>query len=225
MTFDRSIDPSTFHTDQVTLTGPGGTAVSVTSVAAVAGSSNTQFDISFTPLTVLGSYTLALSSDIHDLYGNPLSAYTATLIVAGPNLMANGGFETGDFSGWTRSGDPSFTGVITGMPDGRTIHSGTHAAQIGPSGGLGYFAQTLATTVGTSYTLDFWLSHPSTDTGTEWLVQVGGTTLRDVVDGPNFNYTEFTFAFTATSSMTTVQFGFLEIPAYFYLDDVSVSES
>src|SRR5215831_15760142 len=29
------------------------------------------------------------------------------------NIVANCGFETGDFTGWLQSGDPSFTGVRT----------------------------------------------------------------------------------------------------------------
>jgi hypothetical protein len=57
------------------------------------------------------------------------------------------------------------------------------------------------------------------------LVSVGGTTLLDSHDTPNFDYREFTFTFTATSAATDLRFGFLEPPAFFYLDDVSVNEA
>jgi hypothetical protein len=221
LTFDRPVDTSTFGVGQVSLTGPGG-AVTVTGVAAVAGSNNTQFDVSFTPLAALGTYTLTLSTDISDLYGNALTAYTATLTVASASLVTNGGFETGDFTGWTQSGDTGATGVITGTAGSTTVHSGTHAARFGPNT-LGFLSQTLTTTVGASYTLSFWLSHPVSDTGTEWLVRVGGNTLMDVHDAGNFGYTQFTFTFTATSSSTVLQFGFAEPPDYFYLDDVIVT--
>jgi hypothetical protein len=137
--------------------------------------------------------------------------------------VTNGGFETGDFSGWTQSGDMSYTGVITGTAGSTTVHGGTHAAQFGPNMGLGYLTQTLATTPGVTYTLDFWLSNPVGGTGTEWLVSVGGNTLMDVHNAPTFNYTEFTFTFTATSSSTNLQFGFAHPPNWFYLDDVSVT--
>jgi hypothetical protein len=220
LTFDRPVDTTTFGTDQVTLTGPGG-AVTVTAVTAVAGSNNTQFEVSFTPLSAVGSYTFKLSTSIDDIYGNALAAFTATLSTSA-NLVTNGGFETGNFNGWTQSGDTSSTGVA-GTFDGTAPHSGSFHAHFGPTGGLGFIAQTLSTIAGASYTLTFWLSHPYTgDTGTEWLVRVGGTTLRDVQNAGNFSYTQFTFTFTATSSSTVLQFGFLEPPSYFFLDDVTV---
>jgi hypothetical protein len=39
----------------------------------------------------------------------------ASLAVAGPIPVVNPGFETGDFSGWTRSGNLGFT-VVTSDP-------------------------------------------------------------------------------------------------------------
>jgi hypothetical protein len=216
VTFDRPIDASTFTPDQVsTFIGPDGNPVPINSVVEVAGTNHTQFDVTFDSQSAPGTYTLTLSSGITDLFGNPLTE-------AMSQLVTNGGFETGNFSGWTQSGDTSSTGVISGPPDGSTIHSGTHAAEFGPSS-LGFLTQILATMPGITYTLDFWLSHPSTDSGTEWLVQVGGNTLMDVHNPGNFNYTEFRFTFTATSSSTALRFGFMEPPSYFYLDDVSVT--
>ncbi len=219
VTFDRAIDASSFTPAQATFV-MGSTPIPITGVVEVAGTGHTQFDVTFASQSVAGTYTLTLSTNITDLFGNHL-------VDSGTQqLVTNGGFETGSFSGWTQSGDTSFTSVISGNPDGTTIHSGTHAAQIGPSGpGLGFLTQTLATAAGVTYALDFWLSHPYSDTGTgvEWLVRVGGNTLIDVHDPGNFGYTHFTFTFTATSSATVLQFGFVEPPQYFYLDDVSVT--
>jgi hypothetical protein len=138
------------------------------------------------------------------------------LAVAGTNLLVNGGFETGNFSGWTQSGDPSYTGVENANP-----HSGTYDAYFGPTSGLGYISQTVATTPGQTYTLSLWLSHPYADTGTEYQAQIGGTIVDDQVDPGFFPYTNFTYTYTATGTTTTVQLGFHEAPAYWYLDDVS----
>ncbi|MDQ6613757.1 MAG: hypothetical protein M3083_03125, partial [Actinomycetota bacterium] len=55
----------------------------------------------------------------------PSSAATAppSRAAAGPNVVVNGGFETGSFSGWTPGG--ASTSIV------RSSHSGTFAAQLG----------------------------------------------------------------------------------------------
>src|SRR5262249_47597386 len=72
LTFSKAIDSGTFTTaDIVSLTGPRG-AVRVTGILAVAGSGDTQFDVTFDRQTNPGGYTLVLGSDIRDKSGNRL---------------------------------------------------------------------------------------------------------------------------------------------------------
>jgi hypothetical protein len=145
------------------------------------------------------------------------------LSITPTQLVTNGGFEASlgtTIPGWTRTGDTSADSVIWAT-DAR-VHSGTHVYRIGPDN-LVFLTQTLATTPGVNYTLSFWLSNPVGGSGTEWLVRVGGTTLADVTNPPSFNFTRFTFNFTATNSSTDLQFGFKHPPDWFYLDDVSVT--
>jgi hypothetical protein len=76
---------------------------------------------------------------------------TVTSAGGGTNAIVNGGFETGDFTGWTRSGAAS---SISGSP----VHSGTHAALLGsanPTNGDSKISQTFTAPSGSS-TLSFW---------------------------------------------------------------------
>ena len=70
------------------------------------------------------------------------------------DLVTNGGFETGSFSGWTGTGNTVFNGVTCPGP-GATVHGGNCAAFFGPVGSTGGISQNLATTPGTTYRIDF----------------------------------------------------------------------
>jgi hypothetical protein len=217
VTFNEPVDPNSFDPSQVTsFTDPNGNAVTVDSVTPVSGSNNTQFDIGFAAQTVVGTYSMTIGPNILDFFGNPMPvAFTGTFIYT-DNLITNPGFETGNFMGWTQSGNTQSTSVSNDHP-----HTGTYAADLGPAGSLGFLSQTVPTTPGQTYTLDYWLDHPyDNSVPNEFKVTVGGTVIYDQTNLGNFSYTEFTFSYTATDTMTTVQFGFREDPAYFYLDDV-----
>ncbi len=186
----------------------GGTSAYAGFTGGTGGASSVQDVLSWT-------YRPTLVPPVASLVASPVPT---------PNLVTNGDFETGTFSGWTLSGFGSGEdNVITGAAGANTlVHGGIHAGQLGPAN-LGTLSQTLTTTPGVHYNLDFWLANPVGGTGTEWLVKVGGTTLIDVTNAAPFNYTHFTFTFTATSSSTVLQFGFKHPPDWFYLDDVSVT--
>ena len=72
LNFNEEINPATFTSAQVTLTGPGGTIIGVT-VTAVSGSDDHEFTISFPTLTAAGTYTLKVGPDIQDWYGNEMN--------------------------------------------------------------------------------------------------------------------------------------------------------
>jgi len=158
----------------------------------------------------------------------PAAASLNVTVTNPTQLVTNGGFETGNFNGWTLAGFAADElNVVTGTAGRTLVHGGTKSGQFGP-GGIGTVTQTLNTTPGATYNLDFWLANPIGGTGTEWLVKVGahgGTlaTLTDVKNAPSFNYTHYGFTFTATSTQTDLQFGFKHPPDWFYLDDVSVT--
>lgn len=151
-----------------------------------------------------------------------LSAQTAQAAA----LAQNGGFENGDFSGWTQTGDTSFSLVVTN--DGMTtnfVHSGNWGAKLGPSS-LGYLSQTVATTPGQLYLLSFWLDcwdDPEGVTPNEFTVAWNGTNLVDLVNFGPTGWVNYQYYVTATSTSTPITFGFQDFNSFLGFDDVTVT--
>lgn len=150
-----------------------------------------------------------------------VSAIAAALVYAAPasatNLVTNGGFEAGDLSGWTLTGNTSFSGVDTS-----TVHSGNFAGYFGQVGSTGTLSQTLSTVAGQTYTISFWLEDDG-GTPSSFDASFGGNELLALSNPDAFDYTLYSYSLTASSASTLLSFTFRQDPAYFHLDDVSVS--
>ncbi len=172
----------------------------------------------------------------------PSGTYTASVLVTnqgtipanlaftlqiGQSLAQNGGFETGDFTGWTQTGNTAYTSVASG--NASYVHSGTFGVQAGPSGSLGYLSQVLQTTPGQSYLLSFWLSNPTAGSGEKfqanWNTNANTTNTIYSLSNPSapLAWSNLTFVVTASGTTTTLQFGVQNDSYYFGFDDVSVT--
>lgn len=138
--------------------------------------------------------------------------------LGGSNIVVNGGFETGDFTGWSLSGNTVFTFI-----DGGSAQTGSYGVFTGPLGSWGYITQTLSTVPGKTYELEYWLAN--SDYGPNgfqirWAGQIVGASL---VDSPPFAFKRFKVTgLIATGTTTTLTFAFQHDPSFFSFDNVSV---
>jgi subtilisin family serine protease len=67
LAFDKKINVPTFTADDIVLIGPTGQRIAITSIATVAGSNNSAFDVRFATQTAAGTYTIQVGPDIWDV--------------------------------------------------------------------------------------------------------------------------------------------------------------
>jgi hypothetical protein len=148
-----------------------------------------------------------------------------SLALADLNLVVNGGFETGDFTGWTTQFDPSYPQYVVTSP----AHTGAYAAQIaGYDFGPDILSQTIATTPGQIYNFSFWrYQEGPADPTTSLTVTWDGATIFSEVNPANADYgvyQGFSASVTGTGS-DLLAFTSVNNPSYTYLDDVSVAQT
>jgi hypothetical protein len=233
VTYNEPMNPDTFTTDLVSLTGPDGSPIDVTGVQPVAGSNNTQFDVSFDAQTTLGAYAMVIAAGVMDPFGNSAPEFTFGFLVAN-DAVQNGGFETGDFSGWTTGGGRPTPVISTAQ-----AHSGTYSAFLGTLNtgsepfGDSFIEQTITVPDGHP-TLSFWYFPNTTDSVTyDWqeaqIRSTSGAVLAQIfrVASNSQTWTQVTFDLTPFAGQTVVLYFNVHQdgagdPTGMYLDDVSV---
>jgi hypothetical protein len=140
----------------------------------------------------------------------------------GQNLVANGSFESGDYTGWTLGGNykPLSYGDQTFIVTG--AESGKFAAGLGSVGSDGTLSQNVQTTAGQQYTVSFWLANQASGPN-DFTVTWNGQTMLALANKSAQGYTQYSFTATGTAGTSHLEFDARQDPAYWSLDNVSVT--
>jgi len=153
-------------------------------------------------------------------------------IEIGPSFVQNGGFETGDFTGWSLGGDTvdwydtwyRVCNVVATEADYLgVVHSGNFGAHLGQNGYAATLAQTLPTIPGQLYLVSFWLSNVQPTGFQQFSATWNGANFASLANPPAFDWTNFQFLATAEDTNATVEFAAESDRSYFGLDDVTVT--
>jgi hypothetical protein len=141
--------------------------------------------------------------------------------VARANILVNGGFESGDFTGWTLNFVPPNTAaqVFTKTSFPTRVHDGDYFVEFSTNEGpvTGVLSQQFPSVAGSDYRFDFWcgtityIPGKTTSMLFEALGNDGSTVLASrsntiAGDGVNAVYQHVTGTFTADGSVASVRF-------------------
>ncbi|MBH9576978.1 PEP-CTERM sorting domain-containing protein [Inhella proteolytica] len=135
------------------------------------------------------------------------------------NLVANGDFQTGNFSGWTKSGNTSLSDIIA-----NTVTSNhSYVWRVGATGSAAVISQFLSTVAGEMYTLEFDLYNTATSGAVAFTASFDGDLVFSTANLA-YNWTHFTFTdLVADSDSTKLSFSGRNDPSFYRLDNVRVT--
>jgi hypothetical protein len=141
------------------------------------------------------------------------------------NLLTNGSFETGDFTGWATGGNFIDTEVVSGAFYQYTgAQDGTYYAVLGPVGSDGTLSQSFTDHAGAQYTFSFYLAAVG-DNPSDFTASWDGSQAISLTNPSTGGaWQQYSFVETGTGN-DTITFSFRDDPGYIALDNVSVTQS
>jgi VCBS repeat-containing protein len=188
----------------------------------IGDSATDQFN--FTVTDNLGrTATTTLTFDINGGDDSPIITSADTLGSmtedAGPSAIVNGGFETGDLTGWSAS-----SGAISADFLALGGAFGNYAALLGPSATTQSLSQDIVTTPGQQYTLSFVVAGDPESASNALNVTWDGTTILSLSQVPlGFNQYTFTVTGDPLGGTTPLSFNYADDADGLLLDQVAVN--
>lgn len=143
------------------------------------------------------------------IFALALSAALGSQSAFADQLVANGGFETGDFTGWhvAVSGTAPTTPALFYGVDSQDAASGNYGAYLGTEFQTLALSQYLTVQDNHDYTVSFSLANLggplSGGFDNSFTVSIGGTTIFTESNAPESAYTNYSFSFDTTSTTPT----------------------
>jgi hypothetical protein len=157
---------------------------------------------------------------------NSQGFYRVALLPVASNLVTNGGFETGDFTGWSESGPytyvesnvAQFHGAINQPP--LLAHSGNYYVAFGAASDS-TISQTISDQPGGDYSLSYWVFGGGNGTPSDVHVYWNGQLVSSINPVPAQPYTQYTVQVVGTG-LDILEFGLADEPYWSALDDISL---
>jgi hypothetical protein len=197
----------------------------------VAGSGNSNLVLSSVCYDDAGSYQVIVTN----FFGSVTSrvaqlAISISRITNGSSVVVNGGFETGNFTGWTVE---NFHGVnihstlCSAQVTSGQSQSGSYSAFFQGPGSLpvGDIKQTVVTQPGMIYWLSFWLFNSVNGVEDQFQVVWNGASVYTTSNIAYQGWSSVAFPVVATGTNSVLQFNFLNNYAYGGLDEVRLEPS
>jgi hypothetical protein len=133
------------------------------------------------------------------------------------SIIVNGDFQTGNFTGWTKSGNTSLSDIVANS----ITSNHTSVWRSGATGSLAYISQNVVTVTGATYSFGFDVHNIATSNSIfeayfDNVLVAGFTNVQH-------NWTHFQFDnLIASSDLTMIKFGARNDPNFTRLDNVNM---